>query len=106
MPDLVAVVVAAAAAVCSCQVDRQAEDRCHRLGQTRPVWVHRMVLKGTVDNNIYQIAQRKLRLDKEVLEVRTDLTDKQTRNRTVTKQGKIRVISGYPWCVLGSWAGR
>lgn len=51
------------------QVDRQAEDRCHRLGQTRPVWVHRMVLKGTVDNNIYQIAQRKLRLDKEVLEV-------------------------------------
>jgi len=30
-----------------------------------------MVLKGTVDNNIYQIAQRKLRLDKEVLEVST-----------------------------------
>lgn len=28
-----------------------------------------MVLKGTVDNNIFQIAQRKLRLDKEVLEV-------------------------------------
>jgi SNF2 family DNA or RNA helicase len=53
------------------QVDRQAEDRCHRLGQTRPVWVHRMVLKGTVDNNIFQIAQRKLRLDKEVLEVST-----------------------------------
>lgn len=52
------------------QVDRQAEDRCHRLGQTRPVWVHRMVLRGTVDNNIFQIAQRKLRLDKEVLEVR------------------------------------
>lgn len=55
------------------QVDRQAEDRSHRLGQTRPVWVHRMVLKGTVDNNIYQIAQRKLRLDKEVLEVRWHL---------------------------------
>jgi hypothetical protein len=32
-----------------------------------------MVLKGTVDNNIYQIAQRKLRLDKEVLEVRWHL---------------------------------
>jgi hypothetical protein len=30
-----------------------------------------MVLKGTVDNNIFQIAQRKLRLDKEVLEVST-----------------------------------
>lgn len=30
-----------------------------------------MVLKGTVDNNIFQIAQRKLRLDKEVLAVST-----------------------------------
>jgi hypothetical protein len=50
------------------QVDRQAEDRCHRLGQQRPVTVHRMVLANTVDNNIYTIAQRKARLDKEVLE--------------------------------------
>jgi hypothetical protein len=57
------------------QVDRQAEDRCHRLGQTRPVTVHRMVLAGTVDNNIHQIAQRKLRLDKEVLEGVTVTTE-------------------------------
>jgi SNF2 family DNA or RNA helicase len=57
------------------QVDRQAEDRCHRLGQTRPVTVHRMVLQDTVDKNIYQIAQRKLRLDREVLEVRAELTE-------------------------------
>jgi hypothetical protein len=63
---------------CCCtypQVDRQAEDRCHRLGQTRPVTVHRMVLAGTVDNNIHQIAQRKLRLDKEVLEGVTVTTE-------------------------------
>lgn len=25
------------------QIDRQAEDRCHRLGQTRPVTIHRLV---------------------------------------------------------------
>ena len=25
------------------QIDRQAEDRCHRLGQTKPVHVHRLV---------------------------------------------------------------
>jgi hypothetical protein len=27
------------------QVDRQAEDRCHRLGQTKPVHVYRLVSK-------------------------------------------------------------
>jgi len=27
------------------QIDRQAEDRCHRLGQTKPVHVYRLVSK-------------------------------------------------------------
>ncbi|KAH9288007.1 hypothetical protein KI387_032124, partial [Taxus chinensis] len=50
------------------QMDRQAEDRCHRIGQTKPVTVYRLVTKGTVDENIYEIAKRKLVLDAAVLE--------------------------------------
>ena len=50
------------------QVDKQAEDRCHRLGQTRKVTVYRLVCTGTVDADIYAIQQRKLRLDAAVLE--------------------------------------
>ncbi|KAI8475302.1 MAG: P-loop containing nucleoside triphosphate hydrolase protein [Monoraphidium minutum] len=50
------------------QVDRQAEDRCHRLGQTRKVTVYRLVCDNTVDADIYAIQQRKLRLDAAVLE--------------------------------------
>eukprot|EP00798_Chlamydomonas_sp_ICE-L_P032246 gene32246-16812_t len=50
------------------QVDRQAEDRCHRLGQTKPVTVYRLVTKGTVDESILGIADRKLALDAAVLE--------------------------------------
>ncbi|KAG1655262.1 hypothetical protein FOA52_009819 [Chlamydomonas sp. UWO 241] len=49
------------------QVDRQAEDRCHRLGQTKPVTVYRLVTKGTVDQNVLSIAERKLALDAAVL---------------------------------------
>ena len=49
------------------QIDRQAEDRCHRLGQSRPVTVHRLVTAGTVDERIVQIAERKLDLDAAVL---------------------------------------
>lgn len=50
------------------QMDRQAEDRCHRIGQTKPVTVYRLVTKGTVDEDIYSIAKRKLTLDAAVLE--------------------------------------
>lgn len=45
------------------QIDRQAEDRCHRLGQTKPVTVYRLITKTTVDENIYNLSQRKLKLD-------------------------------------------
>ncbi|KAJ4710236.1 Protein CHROMATIN REMODELING [Melia azedarach] len=50
------------------QIDRQAEDRCHRIGQTKPVTIYRLVTKGTVDENVYEIAKRKLILDAAVLE--------------------------------------
>eukprot|EP00271_Cylindrocystis_brebissonii_P011525 TRINITY_DN29369_c0_g1_i1.p1 TRINITY_DN29369_c0_g1~~TRINITY_DN29369_c0_g1_i1.p1 ORF type:complete len:347 (+),score=64.37 TRINITY_DN29369_c0_g1_i1:96-1043(+) len=49
------------------QVDRQAEDRCHRIGQTRPVTIYRLVAKETVDEGILGIAQRKLVLDAALL---------------------------------------
>ncbi|XP_047330799.1 protein CHROMATIN REMODELING 19 isoform X1 [Impatiens glandulifera] len=50
------------------QIDRQAEDRCHRIGQTKPVTIYRLVTKESVDENIYEIAKRKLVLDAAVLE--------------------------------------
>ncbi|GAB4819342.1 hypothetical protein N2152v2_006388 [Parachlorella kessleri] len=45
------------------QIDRQAEDRCHRLGQTKPVTVYRLITRTSVDENIYNLSQRKLKLD-------------------------------------------
>ena len=48
-------------------MDRQAEDRAHRLGQKRPVKVHRLVIRGTVDQSIHDTAERKLKLDAAVL---------------------------------------
>ncbi|XAR64515.1 DNA helicase [Bertholletia excelsa] len=50
------------------QIDRQAEDRCHRIGQTKPVTIYRLVTKDTVDENVYEIAKRKLVLDAAVLQ--------------------------------------
>ena len=37
------------------------------MGQTKPVTVYRLVTKGTVDQNVLSIAERKLALDAAVL---------------------------------------
>ena len=50
------------------QIDRQACDRCHRIGQTRVVTVTKLIAVGTVDEKIHAIAERKLKLDSAVLE--------------------------------------
>ena len=42
--------------------DSQAQDRCHRIGQTKPVVVYRMLAKGSVEIDMMakQISKRKL----------------------------------------------
>ena len=48
-------------------VERQGEDRAHRLGQTRPVRVLRLVSEGTVDEGIVELARRKAALGDAVM---------------------------------------
>ncbi len=40
-------------------VEAQAADRAHRIGQTRPVFVHRLVARNTVEERIVQLQERK-----------------------------------------------
>lgn len=49
------------------QNDLQAQDRCHRIGQTRPVVVYRLVLKDTVDEMMVERAQAKRCLSKIII---------------------------------------
>lgn len=46
--------------------DKQAEDRCHRMGQTRDVKIIRFVSKGTIEEKIFKVAQEKTTLGHEV----------------------------------------
>lgn len=47
--------------------DIQAEDRCHRIGQTNPVTVIRLVAKNTVDEDIYEMQQRKSKMSAAIM---------------------------------------
>ncbi|EFN83220.1 SWI/SNF-related matrix-associated actin-dependent regulator of chromatin subfamily A containing DEAD/H box 1 homolog isoform X2 [Harpegnathos saltator] len=46
--------------------DKQAEDRCHRVGQKKPVTIIRLLSKGTIEESMYEIAQEKLHLEQQI----------------------------------------
>lgn len=48
-------------------MDAQAQDRCHRIGQTRPVSIYRLISEATVEENILKKANQKRRLDAVVI---------------------------------------
>uniref|UniRef100_A0A674BVV6 Proliferation-associated SNF2-like protein n=1 Tax=Salmo trutta TaxID=8032 RepID=A0A674BVV6_SALTR len=49
------------------QADLQAQDRCHRIGQTKPVVVYRLVTANTIDQKILERASAKRKLEKMVI---------------------------------------
>ncbi|RZC40259.1 lymphoid-specific helicase-like, partial [Asbolus verrucosus] len=48
-------------------VDLQAQDRCHRIGQTRPVMIYSLIVKNTIDEMIVSCGDMKKRLEKIVI---------------------------------------
>lgn len=50
------------------QQDLQAQDRCHRIGQTRPVIVYRLATKSTVEETLLLSADAKRRLEKLIIQ--------------------------------------
>lgn len=52
--------------------DKQAEDRAHRVGQTKEVNVTRLIMRNTVEENILQMAFNKLQLDQSMMKQPTE----------------------------------
>eukprot|EP00063_Salmo_salar_P053147 XP_014027982.1 PREDICTED: SWI/SNF-related matrix-associated actin-dependent regulator of chromatin subfamily A containing DEAD/H box 1 isoform X2 [Salmo salar] len=46
--------------------DKQAEDRCHRLGQTRTVQVMKLIQEDTIEGCMLQLGQKKLKLEQDM----------------------------------------
>jgi len=60
-------------------VEDQATDRCYRIGQTRNVHVIKLLSKGTIEEKIYRLQQKKQKLAEAVIEKQEDLIGKLTR---------------------------
>ncbi|XP_060522592.1 SWI/SNF-related matrix-associated actin-dependent regulator of chromatin subfamily A containing DEAD/H box 1 homolog isoform X2 [Cylas formicarius] len=55
--------------------DKQAEDRCHRMGQTRPVTVYRLISQGTIEEGMLAMNREKLKLEREITADESDNPD-------------------------------
>ena len=61
-------------------VERQAIDRTHRIGQTRPVTAYRMVTVGSVEEKIRALAERKTALSRAVVKADSAVAKTLTRD--------------------------
>lgn len=86
------------------QQDLQAQDRCHRIGQTRPVIVYRLATKDTVEESLLMSAYAKRRLEKLVIRKGTYKTlgqkkdlhedlDKEALHSLLLKDGEVYKFS-------------
>ena len=60
-------------------MDRQCQDRCHRIGQTRDVHIYRLVSEFTIESNILRKAMQKTILDNVVIQEGEFTTDYFTK---------------------------
>ncbi|XP_057177872.1 SWI/SNF-related matrix-associated actin-dependent regulator of chromatin subfamily A containing DEAD/H box 1b isoform X3 [Triplophysa rosa] len=51
---------------CNPYNDKQAEDRCHRVGQTRTVKVTKLISKDSIEDAMLRIGERKLKLEQDM----------------------------------------
>ncbi|XP_056592207.1 SWI/SNF-related matrix-associated actin-dependent regulator of chromatin subfamily A containing DEAD/H box 1b [Triplophysa dalaica] len=54
---------------CNPYNDKQAEDRCHRVGQTRTVKVIKLISKDSIEDAMLRIGERKLKLEQDMTAV-------------------------------------
>lgn len=73
------------------QEDIQAENRAHRVGQTRPVEVVRLITKGTIEERIHALGVSKLAMDERVAGAPTDADDNGKAAQKMEKEATRKI---------------
>ncbi|KAG0580120.1 hypothetical protein KC19_4G148100 [Ceratodon purpureus] len=81
-------------------MDLQAQDRCHRIGQTREVHIYRLISESTIEENILKKANQKRILDDLVIQSGSYNTD------FFKKLDPMELFSGLKGVKVGGSAGK
>ncbi|XRB05303.1 SWI/SNF-related matrix-associated actin-dependent regulator of chromatin subfamily A member 5 [Pycnococcus provasolii] len=73
------------------QVDLQAMDRAHRIGQKKEVHVYRFCIEDTVEEKVIEKAYQKLQLDALVIQ-QGRLTEQQASTKTMNKDELLNMV--------------
>ncbi|XP_050079596.1 SWI/SNF-related matrix-associated actin-dependent regulator of chromatin subfamily A member 5-like [Anopheles maculipalpis] len=76
------------------QMDFQAEDRAHRIGQVRKVHVFRFLVRGSIDELLYHHSSRKRLLDESVIRAKTAGPDSHLFKAAYEYQRKSLMTEG------------
>ena len=72
-------------------MDKQAQDRCHRIGQTRTVHIYRLITLSTIEENIFKKSIQKRELNYVVMEDgKFDIDNMQNLNNKLNIQNIIQ----------------
>jgi non-specific serine/threonine protein kinase len=58
----------------------QASDRAHRIGQQKPVFVYKIIARGTVEEKILQLQEKKRALVKSIISSETSFFKSLTKD--------------------------
>lgn len=64
--------------------DKQAEDRCHRMGQKRPVSIYRLISESTIEEGMLMVAEEKLKLEQDVQNEKGEVQEQKCMVRLLT----------------------
>jgi hypothetical protein len=80
-------------------IETQAIDRCHRVGQTRPVRVYRLVMKDTIEERLLNVQKAKAALGKGSLQKLNIQEEKMAKVTTLKDLFAIKsgIDSGEDW---------
>ncbi|KAL9655040.1 hypothetical protein ABK040_008823 [Willaertia magna] len=75
------------------QIDLQAQDRCHRIGQTRSVRIFRLLTTNSIEKKVLVTATKKLKLERLIIH-KGNFKGQHTDNKlTITTKNLLEILS-------------